>query len=345
MPAQTSDLSSVTTVLGSADGVTETVRTMLLEGLPFAAQEGCSHAYQKEFMNLAGGVLAETRQSVTEQLASMEVETRLAEGELETAKAKEAEIVKAVEEATNGIELVEAEVVEAAKAVKDAEKEHKAVEAESAAFLKQRQEDRQERAQVAAVVEGALRMLVSGGWDDEETKGESVEAVDSLLVDVKADKVLVAAALPALGQKPDSRAKYDSVVVDEVMRVLPAHLSDLDSKLQASEAEEVDKQAEILGLWAIADCARDSSSAAAGELANAQEKQALAEMELKAGQKRAKEQEAAVTERTTKRTRVTERLAAVEEAVGAVTRFASGFDDSIKETALAEAEAEAEAVA
>jgi len=193
--------------------------------------------------------------------------------------------------------------------------------------------------------EGALRMLVSGGWDDEETKAESAEAVESLLVEVKADKVLVAAAVSALGQKPGNRAKYDSMVVDEVRRVLRTHLSDLDSKLQATEAEEVDKQAEILGLWAIADCARDSSCTAAATLATAQEKQALAEMELKAGQKRAKEQEAAVTERSTKRTRVTERLAAVDEAVGAVTRFASGDVDSIKETASVDAEAEAEAEA
>lgn len=340
-------MDAVTGVLASADGLAEAVKIMLLEGLPHAAKEGCSHAYQKEFMSLAGGVLAGSKRSSTEEAASIDAALKALEGDLEVLKATEAESTKAVEEATEATEAAKATCEEAAKVAKEAEKEHEVEQAASAFFLKKRQQDMQERSRVAAIVEGALRMLVDGGWDDEEIKAESLTAVEGLLGDVKADKVVMAAAPHALCKKPDDRMQYDTMVVDEVAKTLPAHLSDLESKLKASEEEEVNKTSEILGLWAIADCARDSSKAAGVALLLAQEKQSLAELELNGGRKRAIAQEEQVAESAAKRARVTERLAAVEEAEAAVGRLAAGAPESNGDatpgTAEAEAEAEAEA--
>merc|ERR1712129_133266 len=84
----------------------------------------------------------------------------------------------------------------------------------------------------------------------------------------------------------------------------------------------------ILGLWAIADCARDISTDADVALANARRKQKRALAELNAERSCAQTQEEDVAERVAKRARVMAQLCEVDEAVSAAGRLAAGQIDA-----------------
>merc|ERR1712157_235267 len=88
--------------------------------------------------------------------------------------------------------------------------------------------------------------------------------------------------------------------------------------------EERMAQAEILGLWAIADCARDESEAAAKSLLEARGKQAEAEHNLLEGRKRLEEHGEDVAERAAKRARIGLQLEDLQGAMGAVERLSAG---------------------
>lgn len=327
MPAQPDqtlgDVTAVTAVLGSTGQVAEAVKMMLLEGLPHATMEGCSHPFQKEFIALAGGVLEGCQQSEVVALADIEAELKTAESTLETMKAREIDAVKILEETSEVAATAEANEAMSIQAVEEAEKEHAATERQGEAFLKEREDMQQDRARVAAITEGSLKMLLDGGWDDEETMSGANEAVQGLLAEICSDKVVLAAASLALAAKPASRGAFDSMTINTVSKALSEHLAAIGSKLQASEAEEIETKAEILGLWAIADCARDGAAAAGAARADAQKQQRSAKKEVDIERQRAQAQDAEVAERATKRSRVMTRLAEVDEAVAATGRLAA----------------------
>merc|ERR1740129_2189928 len=117
-------------------------------------------------MTLTEGVLEGTKQSATDELASIEADLKTAEGALDAIRASESDAATTLEEAISGVATVESSAAMAAKAVSEAEKQLLEAERESAAFLELRQEQQQRRACVAAVVEGPLRLLLDGGWDN-----------------------------------------------------------------------------------------------------------------------------------------------------------------------------------
>jgi len=317
------DLAAVTAVLEAAEHMGEPVKMLLLEGLPHATMEGCAHPYQKEFMALAGGVLEGCKTSQVAALRGIETELEAAEGALEAIKATEGDAIKILDEATAGVATAEAAAATAMQAVEAAEGEHAKTEKDGAAFLKERENLQQDRSRVAAIVEGPLKMLLEGGWDDEEMMTEANEAVQGMLEEMCSDKVILSAAPLALAVKPASRAQYDSMTIELVSKLLADHLASLDEQLRASEAEEVETKAEILGLWAIADCARDGSAVEAATLADAQAKERLAKKEVEASRKRAKAQDEEVAVHSSKRTRLVARLAEVDEAVAATGRLST----------------------
>jgi len=318
------DLAAVTAVLDAAEHMAEPVKMLLLDGLPHATMEGCAHQYQKEFMALAGGVLEGCKNSQVEALKVIETELQAAEGALEAIKATECDAIKILDEATEGVTTAAATEASAVQSVAAAEKEHAQSQKEGAVFLKEREDLQQDRSRVAAIVEGPFKMLLEGGWDDEETMAEANEAVQGLLAEICLDKVILAAAPLALAAKPTSRLQYDEMTNEVVSKLLAGHLASLEEKLKASEAEEIETKAEILGLWAIADCARDGSAAAAATCADAQAKHTLAKKAVDAERKRAKAQDAEVAEHSSKRARVLALLAEVDEAMAATGRLSTG---------------------
>jgi len=325
MPAQTtSDATAVANVLAASAQLAESVKTMFLEGLPHAAADSSEHPFQNEFMSLAGGALQGSKLTVAEELASIEEELKAAEGEVEAIKSAQADAAKALEEAADSAAEAEAAATAAQAAVQEAENEHLEAEHQSASFLQKRKEEQEERTNVDAIIQGPLRLLLDGGWEDEETKAAAIAAVEGLLGELRTDKVLMAASTHALGAKPDGRGRFDAVAIEAIVKALGDHISGIDSKLAETEDDEVNTKAEILGLWAIADCARDASADNDVALAGARRKQKRAQAELDAEQGRAKAQDAEVSERAAKRARVMAQLAEVDEAVAAVERLVAG---------------------
>jgi hypothetical protein len=151
-----------------------------------------------------------------------------------------------------------------------------------------------------------------------------VEAVVSLLGDIKADKVLVAAAAPALEAKPDSREPFDKLVVETVSSTLVEHLKSLDAKAEEEKPLEDAHKSEILGLWAISDCARDGRDELKRALDGSQVSKMEAGTSVEVQGQEVKDAEGKVTAQAAKRRRLEAQVKEVEDSILAVDRLASG---------------------
>lgn len=318
-----SSLSTVIDALFLAEPLGNSVKTMLLEGLPHAVKDGCSHPFQKELVGLTDKVLKSSKEQVAEHLAVAEANLEKAQQELVVLKTAELATKMAAEEAASSSAAAEDAAAAAALAAAEADAEHQEVKRTHQSFLAYFAEQQEERSRVAAVEDGAFRLLVQGERDSETTI-QAADVVDKMLRESKAERVLVAAASHALCLLPENRGHYDTMVVEAVAKVLAGRLSDLDQGVRDAEPELHQKKAEIVGAWAIADCAQDNSAAAAAALVSVLTTQADAQAELANRQKRAAEQEEIISERVAKHARTGLQLGQADEALAAVAKIIGG---------------------
>merc|ERR1712176_989904 len=125
------------------------------------------------------------------------------------------------------------------------------------------------------------------------------------------------------GLQPHSRRTFDNMVAEATSKTLTDLLSDMDSRLQEEAPQERQTKAEVVGLWAIADCARDDSEAATIALLGARGKQEEAQHHLDEGRKRTKQQGNEVSERVAKRARIGLQVEGLHGAMGAVERLSA----------------------
>jgi hypothetical protein len=234
----------------------ESVKQLLLTALPQAYGTNVHH-FQKE-------VAAMLRKSLED--------ARVAAGEAQTASArrmKEAqsllETLQAGVESNAGAE--EAAQVSLKETVAAVEKAHAVVRqeeaaCEEAASMKALATESQRKleaakAEVESIQTGSFRMLLDGGWEDEEVRDACIDAVCSYLSTESADVVLMAALPKALALRPADHGTFDKLVVDEALRLLSEKVNECNAKLEQEADALEDITAEHLGVWAIADVARD----------------------------------------------------------------------------------------
>lgn len=327
MTQQSSDLEVVSKAVGVLDRqLGEDARTMLLSALPHAVGTSgltVRHRFQQGFLSLVQGALEAGREGSLQAVKGVEYEKTEAEQQaVEASKALEA-AKAALEAAVAGAAAAAEDSAEAAKAAKDAEMEHMEAKKTFSGVLESFQELEEERAKVGVVVDGSLRMLLDGGWDDEEGKAIAVQAVTSYMREIKASVAVTAAAPQALGLKPQDRQAFDLISVDAINKVFDGHLAALDQKLVAEAPRRQRIDAQVLGLWAVADCAQDEALEARVASLAAKRGQESAALALEQEQGEVVKQEAATVEREAKRARLETRVQELEDAVTAVARLAS----------------------
>lgn len=334
---QQTDLKTLVQVIKKAEYIQDGPRTMFLDGLPHAAVGfGALTGYQKDFVGLAEVALKESQGKTEEELAQIETALEEAEATLEALKVAQVDAAKAAELAKEATVAAKADATTAGKLAEKATQTHAKAEKEASSLIKSWAAIKQDRARFAAIIEGSLRMLIEGGWDEEDIMAEAVEAVKAGLTEINADKALCVAVPDALSVKPEARLAFDKIVVDEVSTSLANHLDRLDQKISVSGPQEARHKSEVLGLWAIADCARDDLVSAKRKFDSAEisnfEANALLDLEK---EKVAKE-EKAISSRMTKRARSQSKIEELEGALGAIERLRTGYPET--EVAVAETE-------
>jgi len=179
-----------------------------------------------------------------------------------------------------------AEVVKASQEEVDNVKvEHSQVEASGRAAAECLEKLRAEQSAGTAISEGSLRMLMEGGWEDEELMQAAVDAVTEHLTNIHAEKALVAAVAGGLAVKPAARGLFDQITLESLTEVLAARALELQQKITVSLPEERAAKSELLGLWALLDVSGEKADAAAESCAAAQAALVNARLAVKSGKK------------------------------------------------------------
>lgn len=332
---QQTDLMTLVQAIKKADHIQDGPRTMFLDGLPHAAV-GTSPltGFQKDFVGLAEVALKESQGKTEEELAQIEAALKEAEATMEALKAVQVDAAKAVELATEARSAAKEEASNANKLAEKATQTHAKAEKEASTLIKTWSAVKQDRARFAAIIEGSLRMLIEGGWDEEEIMTEALEAVKGGLAEIHADKALCVATPDALSVKPEARHAFDKIVVDAVSSSLAKHLESLDAKIHASGTQEARKKSEVLGLWAIADCARDDLASAKRKLDSEEASNLAANALLDLEKEKVAKEELAISNRVTKRARTQSKIEDLTGALGAIERLRTGYQETEEAAAV-----------
>jgi len=253
------DEAAVAEAIQELEGLPATARQMLGNGLPHAvpaanAGEGAAVAFT--------GLVADSFDGELRRLAASTEECIVAQREAEQQMLRlESAVIDAIDASKAKAEELDAKVAasgDAAEAVKAEEMLHQQAEKVSKGQLQAWQEARDARTRAAAISEGPLRALAEGGT----VEGGDKAAATASVLELVADKVLCAAAAPALAAAPEERKPFDTLVVGEVAKTIDEQISEFDRDIAEFTPQEAQAKAEVLGAWALADVARDALAAA-----------------------------------------------------------------------------------
>jgi len=119
----------------------------------------------------------------------------------------------------------------------------------------ERQKLESAKSEVESLQTGSFRMLLDGGWEDEEVRDACIDAVCKYLQDQGADAVLLAALPKALARKPADCGAFDKITLDEASALFSSKVAESSSKLAEKEEEFEDIKAEHTGASAVRDLA------------------------------------------------------------------------------------------
>lgn len=180
-------------------------------------------------------------------LETLQADVQSTTGVEEAARAELKEKVAAVELAQSTVKSEE-ELCEEAKAAK-------------ALVTVEHQKIEEAKAELESINNGSLRMLLDGGWEEEEVRDACIDGVCSYMGGEDADAVLLAALPNALRCRPAECGAFDKIVVDEVSRFFSQKIAACEAQLAQGQESVDDAIAEHTGAWAILEMAREKVEA------------------------------------------------------------------------------------
>jgi hypothetical protein len=228
---------------------------ILVQGLPFALGDGTAneprHAYQEEVLDMARDELESGRRGAEEAKAK--------HAELVVEERSKLAICTAAVEAAVSEKSVADEIRKEKQAAHDsavaiasaAEEVFNRAETAKAKVIKEMDKFRSKRDAAVSIRDGALNMLLDGGWDDAETCESTISGVSSFLKNIPAENALVAGLPSAFLLRPEQRRPFDKIIEQGVVDVITSEIQKRQEAVDAGAADEEDVKAEALGLWAI----------------------------------------------------------------------------------------------
>mmetsp|Transcript_56201 Transcript_56201/g.171172 ORF Transcript_56201/g.171172 Transcript_56201/m.171172 type:complete len:356 (-) Transcript_56201:231-1298(-) len=247
------DLACVCQVLGgSAEGA------VLCDALPHAVAPcpagETRHEFQEKVIDCVRRALADAHDAAQAQAAASRASIEAARVQEAEAKAAAARAGEAAGVAGADVKA-KAEALDVAKAtVREEEALHSSTEAETQQAMQDHKEHETRKSDIEA-----LLTLVDGAA---ALGADASESIAEFLTAQRAEKPLVVAVPSAFGLAPDARSQFDNLVVDSAKKVLQDSLAEAQVAVDAGTQAARNAEAELLGAWAVLDCARDRASAA-----------------------------------------------------------------------------------
>lgn len=246
---------------------------MLIEALPFAFLRGPGaefHTYQEEVQQFARSAIGAGRHCAVDRQETCMEQTKAREAELVSLQEACQSAAAAEEQARNDRDAKASDLNTVQMEIVSIEQEQKRAKKDEEACKKRLQDKNAAKPSTVAIIEGAWRMLMDGGWEDVEVRDASISAVSEHLDGIEtAEKALVAAVIGALKKKPVDRCEFDTVTIDFTNKFLTAYIEALDAEIQAVAAGETEAKYLALGAWAMLDCAKEREKLAWDELSKA----------------------------------------------------------------------------
>jgi len=320
---ESADFHAVSKALVELDIQPEGARKMLLDCLPFAVtvRNGEQHKYVLDLQTMIRDVLVGAQPGAADrdaqcQAALLEAQTKhkVLEEAVTAALATEEAARAGVSDREDELRVAEAEVQ-----AEDSQWMVAQARADTLSF--EADELEEQRCKAASLHCGAFRELVDASWQDDNEKDGHVAAVQAYLRSIHAEPCLVSAAPGALGRKPDIRVTFDITTVNAINKAIESKLAALDTDISAGKPTLRAASAEALGAWAIRDVARERSSNAIVELANAKKLLSDSSVALQAAEENVLKSRLAQSDLLTAKTMAGESVNNLATALDALSRL------------------------
>eukprot|EP00929_Paragymnodinium_shiwhaense_P027407 TRINITY_DN16095_c0_g1_i1.p1 TRINITY_DN16095_c0_g1~~TRINITY_DN16095_c0_g1_i1.p1 ORF type:complete len:479 (-),score=177.19 TRINITY_DN16095_c0_g1_i1:252-1613(-) len=319
------------------------VRSMLLEGLPFAvksasdfsetgtaAAEAASekpvrHAFQEEILALVRKALSADEVAATSACKAALEEVNQAADILEGLKKEAKEAEAAVQRAEAAIQEAEEQVRAASSESGEAEVGH----AEAKHATKPAREAKLKAEALKSTVgeiAGDFEVLANAAQVTEEDAQRAAKAnrVGGFLEDTKAEKCLVVAANVALPRAAAERGRFDRHAVDSVGKVIDAKLREAEERLAAAAPAVEIAEAFELGMSCVLDLAREQEATCSKTLAAGKSLAKTTKQKEADAQSCVQAQEGEVEKLRSQQAAAEEKLQAVEAALAGLERLDAG---------------------
>jgi len=295
----------------------------------FVRTSSCVPKEAKKFLLAALGgplldaALEDEHNAAQKSLTETTEEAASTQKELETCEQAVKDTTVAVEQADEDAPRKAAEYQRLQGLAKAASADHVQLKSTTSVQVQGWDDLRDELKKTKAVVEEQLPALTSAAtvWDSEKVKTKAVNVVMTLLTEVSEDKVLLAAAPAALEVAPDARKPFDVVTLGGITESAGEQLKSLSEKLASEQQVERNLRAELLGLWALADCSREDAQEAHAASQESQKDRDRKHSELKLANKRQRSLEDKVQAFASTRVVQEDRIAELEIATQATKRL------------------------
>lgn len=247
----------------------ESVRQMLLVALPSSFGPDL-HPYQQETGAMIRKSLEQARVNAGEARVVASQRVQEAQTVLEALQADKQSTESDVEAAQSALSDKTVFLEAARTSVTSEETLCEAAKDALSGVEAERQKQEAAKGAVESIQNGSLRMLLDGGWEDEEVRDMCIDGVCSYLNQENADAVLLAALPKALARRPAEYGVFDKIAIEEASRVMSEKLAKCTADLAQGEEQFEDVKAEYRGAWAILDLAREKVESAAVECEKAE---------------------------------------------------------------------------
>jgi len=302
----------------------ESIKQMLLQALPHSFGPNVVHPFQKEAGVMVrkaleeGRTEAETRQAAAAQHvkeARTVLEALQADAESNVASEDAARAVLAEKVATlqNAVATVKNEEIMLGNVV--AERDIAAAEQEKLEAGK---------AEVESIQNGSFRVLVDGGWEDEEVRDVCMDGVCGYLTAQGVDAVLMAALPKALGLRPEDRGAFDKASIEAANTFILEKVASCNADVSQGDEKFGDIKSEHLGAWAILDLAKEEVAAATQVRDNSESELQKATVDKKLAHSKVSEQDAALADLLAESTMADAKVQQLEQALNAIVQLEAG---------------------
>jgi len=303
----------------ASSGLPAGVIAMLGAAAPCALGDlpGDRDAYQRAFVEMVGAALVGEEASLKSKVAEAEAGSNKASQTVADAEAETKRIEDAIAAKAEEITAKTAKAEEAGATLKTCYGSLKAAEKAKADFDGDAAKVKDERDEVAKVINDDFNLVRDNPPADKRTVKKHINSITKSLTHHEAEEALVLATPSSLGKGPDSRGTFDKLVIDQLGKLLNETLEKFDGKIAANEQQAATLAAAVDTAQQALDAAKAQETASCEAQTAAEVEHKSLKVELKDAKHKAKELASEAKTAAKGKTEADSELADFAEVLGA----------------------------